>query len=66
MLKIVIAHNSNRQQLGLVSALRKCSNLECHELNIPAAIGVGDETFDKIIEKNKLILNCKENKIYLD
>ena len=41
-------------------------SIRCHELNIPAAIGVGDETFDKIIEKNKLILNCKENKIYLD
>ena len=41
-------------------------SIRCHELNIPAAIGVGDETFDKIIETNKLILNCKENKIYLD
>ena len=41
-------------------------SIRCHELNIPAAIGVGDETFDKIVEKNKLILNCKENKIYLD
>ena len=41
-------------------------SIRCHELNIPAAIGVGDETFDKIIKINKLILNCKENKIYLD
>ena len=41
-------------------------SIRCHELNIPAAIGVGEETFDKIINRNELILNCKENKIYLD
>ena len=41
-------------------------SIRCHELNMPAAIGVGEETFDKIIKKNELILNCKENKIYLD
>ena len=26
-------------------------SIRCHELNIPAAIGVGEETFNKITEK---------------
>jgi|GEM_PF-4876452 len=41
-------------------------SIRCHELNIAAAIGVGEETFEKIIKKNNIILNCKENKIYLN
>ena len=41
-------------------------SIRCHELNIAAAIGVGEETFEKIIKKNNIILNCRENKIYLN
>ena len=37
-------------------------SIRCHELNIPAAIGVGEESFDKLISGNKVILNCKEKK----
>tara|TARA_X000000950_G_scaffold288281_1_gene404270 strand:+ start:1336 stop:3690 length:2355 start_codon:yes stop_codon:yes gene_type:complete len=41
-------------------------SIRCHELNIPAAIGVGEESFDKLISGDKMILNCKEKKIFLD
>ena len=39
-------------------------SIRCHELNIPAAIGVGEESFDKITSGNKIILNCKEKKFF--
>ena len=39
-------------------------SIRCHELNIPAAIGVGEESFDKLISGDKMILNCKEKKIF--
>ena len=75
--KIIIIENAdpgydwifNHKIRGLITkygGVNSHMSIRCHELNIPAAIGVGDETFDKIIKKNKLILNCKENKIYLD
>ena len=75
--KIVVIENAdpgydwifNYQIKGLITkygGVNSHMSIRCHELNIPAAIGVGDETFDKITKKNKLILNCKENKIYLD
>ena len=75
--KIIIIENAdpgydwifNHKIKGLITkygGVNSHMSIRCHELNIPAAIGVGDETFDKIMEKNKLILNCKENKIYLD
>ena len=35
-------------------------SIRCHELNIPAAIGVGKKVFDKLISGDKMILNCKE------
>lgn len=41
-------------------------SIRCHELNIPAAIGLGEESFDKIISGDKMILNCKEKTIFLD
>ena len=41
-------------------------SIRCHELNIPAAIGVGEESFDKIVSGDKMILNCKEKTIFLD
>ena len=75
--KIVVIENAdpgydwifNYKIKGLITkygGVNSHMSIRCHELNIPAAIGVGDETFDKITKKNKLILNCKENKIYLD
>ena len=75
--KIIVIENAdpgydwifNHKIKGLITkygGVNSHMSIRCHELNIPAAIGVGDETFDKIIEKNKLILNSKENKIYLD
>ena len=39
-------------------------SIRCHELNIPAAIGVGEESFDKLISGNKVILNCKEKNLF--
>ena len=39
-------------------------SIRCHELNIPAAIGVGEESFDKIILRDRMILNCKEKSIF--
>ncbi len=41
-------------------------SIRCHELNIPAAIGVGEESFDKLISGDKMILNCKEKTIFLN
>ena len=41
-------------------------SIRCHELNIPAAIGLGEESFDKIISGDKMILNCKEKTIFLN
>ena len=41
-------------------------SIRCHELNIPAAIGLGEESFDKIFSGDKMILNCKEKTIFLD
>jgi len=41
-------------------------SIRCHELNIPAAIGVGEENFDKIVSGYKMILNCKEKTIFLN
>ena len=41
-------------------------SIRCHELNIPAAIGLGDESFEKLINQKRIILNCKEKKIYTD
>ena len=39
-------------------------SIRCHELNIPAAIGVGEESFDKLISGDKIILNCKEKNFF--
>ena len=42
-------------------------SIRCHELNIPLfAIGLGEESFDKIFSGDKMILNCKEKTIFLD
>ena len=41
-------------------------SIRCHELNIPAAIGLGEEGFESLISQDKIILNCKENTIFLN
>ena len=38
-------------------------SIRCEELNIPAAIGVGEDNYNKIKNFSKLILNCKIEKI---
>ena len=36
-------------------------SIRCNELNVPAAIGVGEKIFTDLINSNKVQLNC-ENK----
>ena len=38
-------------------------SVRCSELNMPAAIGVGEKKFNDIINSNKINLNCLEKKI---
>ena len=75
--KIVLIENAdpgfdwifNYKIKGLVTkygGVNSHMSIRCLELNIPAAIGVGDESFDKLILGDKVILNCKENKIFLN
>ena len=37
--------------------------IRCAELNLPAAIGVGNDLFNQIIKSNKLLLDCESKKI---
>ena len=39
--------------------------IRCNELNIPAAIGVGDKIFSELIYSNKVQLNCTNNTLKL-
>jgi glutamine kinase len=34
--------------------------IRCAELGIPAAIGVGEQTFSRLLESGRIIMNCKE------
>jgi len=38
-------------------------SVRCSELNIPAAIGVGESKFNQIIKRKKIELNCETKKI---
>ena len=38
-------------------------SIRCEELNIPAVIGLGNENYDKIKNRNMVILNCKNNQL---
>ena len=38
-------------------------SIRCEELNIPAAIGVGEDNYNDITKFSKIILNCKNQKI---
>ena len=40
-------------------------SIRCNELNIPAAIGVGDKIFSELIYSNKVQLNCTNNTLKL-
>ena len=73
--KIVLIENAdpgfdwifNNNIKGLITkygGVNSHMSIRCHELNIPAAIGVGEETFEKLILGDKVILNCKENQIF--
>ncbi len=75
--KIVLIENAdpgfdwifNNNIKGLITkygGVNSHMSIRCHELNIPAAIGVGEETFEKLILGDKVILNCKENQIFLN
>ena len=35
--------------------------IRCNELNIPAAIGIGEKIFEEIKNKEQIILNCPQN-----
>lgn len=37
--------------------------IRCAEFNLPAAIGCGDIIYDKVIQANKIILHCGEERI---
>lgn len=37
--------------------------IRCQELNLPAAIGIGESNFKLIEKNNSLNLNCKQNKV---
>ena len=37
--------------------------IRCAEYNIPAAIGCGEQPFEKIINSKRVILDCKREKI---
>ena len=38
-------------------------SIRCEELNIPAAIGIGDDNFNDIKDLSNIILNCKNEQI---
>ena len=40
-------------------------SIRCSELSIPAAIGVGEEIFESLFNKNRLELNCENKKLIL-
>ena len=40
--------------------------IRCAELNLPAAIGVGNDLFNQIIKSNKLLLDCESKKIIVN
>ena len=75
--KIVLIENSdpgfdwifNYKIKGLITkygGVNSHMSIRCHELNIPAAIGLGEEGFESLISQDKIILNCKENTIFLN
>ena len=41
-------------------------SIRCEELNMPAAIGVGDKNYDELSKNSKIILDCKENKLNIN
>ena len=39
-------------------------SLRCSELGIPAAIGVGENYFNKIASKKQVTIDCQTKRIY--
>ena len=38
-------------------------SIRCEELNVPAAIGIGEDNYNNIKDYSDLILNCKNEQI---
>lgn len=55
-----------RRILGLITKFGGANShmaIRCAELNIPAAIGIGEKTFEELKLKSSIRLNCKTQKI---
>ena len=39
--------------------------IRCNEIGIPAAIGIGDKNFEKLIKANSVFLNCEEKDLQI-
>lgn len=58
----------SKKILGLITAYGGPNShmfIRCNEIGIPAAIGIGDKNFDKLIKSNKIFLNCLEKDIQI-
>ena len=52
--------------LGLITkygGVNSHMSIRCEEMNVAAAIGIGNENFEKIKDSNKVILNCKNEQV---
>ena len=36
-------------------------SIRCNELNLPAAIGIGEKKYKEIIDGKKILLDCENN-----
>ena len=72
--KIILIRNADpgydfiftKKILGLITAFGGPNShmfIRCNEINIPAAIGIGDENFNKLKKSKKISLNCNNKKI---
>jgi phosphoenolpyruvate-protein kinase (PTS system EI component) len=56
----------SRKIAGLITKFGGANShmaIRCSEYNLPAAIGCGEQPFEKIINSNIVILNCQEEKL---
>ena len=72
--KIILIRNADpgydfiftKKILGLITAFGGPNShmfIRCNEINIPAAIGIGDENFNRLRKSKKISLNCNNKKI---
>jgi glutamine kinase len=57
----------NHKIKGLITAYGGSNShmaIRCIELNIPAAIGIGSQQYEKLKKVTKIILDCKKKKIF--